>query len=78
MARIGNGVGIWIGQRDNNNAAFALTLDGVTPPADASGTFSSANFYWQYGRTSPLTDGTSTYAANFGANTGAVIAAYFR
>jgi len=78
VARVGNGVGIWMGQRDNNNAAFALTLDGATPPADASGTFSSANFYWQYGSTTPATGGTSTYAANFGANSGAVIAAYFR
>ena len=78
VARLADGAGIWIGQRDNNNSAFTLTLDGVAPPADAAGTFSSANFYWQYGHTTPVADGTSTYAVDFGANTGAVIAAYFR
>lgn len=77
VPRLADGVGIWMGQRDGTTA-FTPTIDGVPPVADASGLFASANFYWTYGSVTPTTDGTSEYAADFGADNGIVIAAYFR
>jgi hypothetical protein len=78
VSRPAHGAGIWMAQRINNNSAFSVTLDGAPALADANGTFGAANFNWQYGNTKPTVDGISTYAADFGADRGLVIAAYFR
>ncbi|GEM_PF-6316814 len=77
VPRLADGVGIWMGQRDGTTA-FTPTIDNIAPVSDGAGLFGSANFYWTYGSVTPTTDGMSSYAADFGADNGIVIAAYFR